>query len=85
VASPSGGFSEPVGRPMIYTKHARQRMRQRNISEGAVEHVTQNASTTFHRPDGCVEYTGEYGGRQLVVVIDERRNPRKLVVTTFWD
>jgi hypothetical protein len=42
----------------IFTAHARDQMRARQVPKAAVYHVVENADDVLERDDGCSEYTG---------------------------
>lgn len=72
--------SPPESSPgLVFTAHARKRMRQRNISEVAVQQVIAYPIRRAPRVDGRTEYIGRYQGRMVEVVVDERANPREVV------
>lgn len=58
-------------------------MASRDISEDAIDYVLVNYHTTLPRRKGGHEYIGEYAGRRLKVVIDDRSRPA-FVVTVHW-
>ena len=56
-------------RHLRYTKHARQRMAERNVTEDQVSKTIQNHHTTYTDPDGNRSYVDQIEGRQIRVVI----------------
>jgi len=74
----------PLGGSMniVYTYHARLRMRQRSISEDEVEAVIGNADTRYTDPDGNPCYVRTISGRRLKVVVEPGSNP-PVVITVM--
>jgi hypothetical protein len=54
---------------LIFTSHARDQMRERQIPEEAVYHVAGDAHVIVERDDGCAEYTGVWAERTIFVVL----------------
>jgi len=74
----------PLDRSMniVYTHHARLRMRQRSSSEDEVEAVIGNADARYTDPDGNPCYVRTISGRRLKVVIEPGSNP-PVVITVM--
>jgi len=88
-------MEDPPRRPprlrerLAYTGHARDQMRQRQVTEADIEFVLANYD--IHRPApsrGAAKpaeiYVGEARGRRLKVYIERGSNPRK-VKTAAWE
>jgi Domain of unknown function (DUF4258) len=72
-----------MGKPR-YSRHARDRMRERSITEGEVEAVL--AHPLIDQPSheiGRRVVSGEVNGRRLTVVVVEGSSPPLIV--TVWD
>lgn len=54
---------------MIYTRHARLRMAQRNITEGKVETVFREYHTALPGRDGATNYYRIIAGRRIRVTL----------------
>ena len=63
---------------LIYTKHARDQMRDRNISRVEVEACWSDHHTTYPDKKGNPIYTGEVKGRRIKVVV-AKENVRKVI------
>ncbi len=62
-----------------YTKHARLRMAQRNISEAEVEEVLSNPSYSYTDKAGNPVHVGYPAGRRIKVVVAKGSNPQKII------
>lgn len=63
----------------MYTAHARDRMRQRQISEGEVETVLADHHTSYPDREGNLIMIGHPGGRRVKVVIAKDSNPPRII------
>lgn len=63
---------------VIFTAHARDQMRERQISEQAVYHVAGDAHVVIERDDGCTEYTGVWAGRTIFLVLCGHEEPYRV-------
>ena len=54
---------------LIFTIHALDQMRTRQIPAVAVHHVIEHADNVLDRDDGCTEYSGTWEGRTILVVL----------------
>jgi len=71
-----------MSRRVVYTKHAHDRMAQRNVTREEVLETILNHHTTFTDPDGNRNYVGHVGGRPIRVVIGGDGVDGDLVVLT---
>lgn len=62
-----------------YTKHARLRMAQRNISEAEVEEGLGNPSYSYTDKAGNPVHVGYPAGRRIKVVVVRGSNPKKII------
>jgi hypothetical protein len=62
-----------------YTKHARLRIAQRNISEAEVEAVLRNPSYSYTDKAGNPVHVGYPAGRRIKVVVAKGSNPQKII------
>ena len=69
---------------LVYSDHARRRMRQRAISEQDIESVVADPDIEHTDENGNPCYVGYPGGRRLRVVIARGSNPR-VVKTAIAD
>lgn len=71
---------------LVYTPHARQRMKQRGITDDDVRRCLANYNQSVTRRDGRTEYQATISGRNLKVVVEIAGNPnnRTVVITTMW-
>ena len=73
-----------------YTSHAKRRMRQRGITEEAVEVVLESPHTSYLATRRSSDesqtaiYVGEYQGRNLRVYVERDTSPIK-VKTAAWE
>ena len=63
---------------LIFTRHARNEMRRRGLSETLVVRVVEDPDSFYDRVDGCTEYLAEVDGRTFEVVVAEG-SPRRVV------
>jgi hypothetical protein len=63
---------------LIFTAHARDQMRARQVPEAAVYHVVENADDVSERDDGCSEYTGVWEGQTIFVVACGEAEPYRV-------
>ena len=70
---------------LVYSYHARQRMRRRNITDGDVRACLRNYHSRIVGGDSIM-YIGDVNGRSLKVVtaIDRDSETEKFVITTVW-
>jgi Domain of unknown function (DUF4258) len=68
-----------VAERVEYTKHARLRMMQRNISEAEVEAVLSNPSYSYTDKAGNPVHVGYPAGRRIKVVVAKGSNPQKII------
>lgn len=71
-------------KPVVYTRHAEERMQERGVTSEQVEAAIRDPHTTL--PDGKslkVKYIGLVNGRNLKVVVDPT-GPENVVVTVAW-
>jgi hypothetical protein len=57
-------------------------MTRRNIPEAVTREIISNADQVLERDDGCIEYTGVWQGRTILVVVCGEAEPYR-VVTVF--
>jgi hypothetical protein len=65
-----------------YTRHARERMRQRGISESEVEHAVRQADIEYADASGNPIYVAHIRGRRIKVVIAKDSTDPRIVITT---
>ena len=63
-----------------YTRHAREQMALRRISEGEIEDVLQGFHTHYYDRNGNDIYVGHPGGRRVKVVVARGGEP-PLIIT----
>jgi len=63
---------------LIFTAHALERMRARQIPETAVYYVVEDADEVLDRDDECAEYTGVWETRRFMVVACGDREPYRV-------
>lgn len=70
---------------IIYSRHARERMAERGITESDVEECLRNYSSCFSSR-GKNTYLGDVNGRTLKVftAVDRDSDTLKFVVSTVW-
>lgn len=75
-----------MGRWLIFTKHVREGMADRNIKKGDVRTAADNHDTTYpgtHKTRETIVKVGTASdGRRLCVVVDAKKE--HLVVTAYW-
>ena len=71
---------DPTRQPPHYTRHARDQMRLRRISEAEVEEVLSRHHTRYRDRRGNDIFVGHPGGRRVKVVIAKESAP-PLVIT----
>lgn len=71
---------------LYYTEHAKDRMKERNISTQEVETCLENHQVSYPNDDeNCVNYVyTSPTGRRIRVVINEKR-PRHRIVISVMD
>ena len=73
------------GRPCVsgpeYSVHARERMRERRISEAEVEDVLTNHHTRYPDREGNAVLIGHPGGRRIKVVVRKDSDPPFIITT----
>lgn len=65
----------------IFPNHARDAMRDHQISEAGVYYVVGDADEILPRHDGRTEYTGTWDGRTFVVIVEDDGE----TVVTLWE
>ncbi|GGU29027.1 DUF4258 domain-containing protein [Lentzea flava] len=70
---------------LVYSYHARQRMRRRGITDSDVRSCLRNYHSRIVGGDSIM-YIGDVNGRSLKVVtaIDRDSETEKFVITTVW-
>lgn len=71
--------------PPTYSRHARERMRQRGISDQEVEHVIQNPELSYPTREGNTILEGTYQGRRIKVIIVRDSDPPHVITTAPRD
>lgn len=69
---------------VILTKHARQRMRSRRISEEAIRKTVQRPDTRSAETDGDTKFTKQYFDRDYHVVAHPLPDQNAWLVKTVW-
>ena len=67
---------------LIFTTHALNQMRARQIPAVAVHQVIEQADNVLDRDDGCTEYSGTWEGMSILVVLcggDELHRVRTVI------
>lgn len=70
-----------------YTKHARERMDERGITDAEVLHCINEHHQSFTRADGKIVYLVEVAGRTLKVVTQPRgsaENRTFVIISVMW-
>jgi len=62
-----------------YTRHARERMAERHISDAEVEDVLANFHTSYTDRDGNPIYIGRSAGRRIKVVAGKASTPPHII------
>ncbi len=75
-----GAPRRPSDKGLYYTKHARDQMQARDISEDEVEAVLRSYHTHYADRNGNDIYVGHPGGRRVKVVVAKNSKP-PLVIT----
>lgn len=70
---------------LVFSRHARQRMRQRGITEGDVRHALGNVTQSVVKVESTT-YLGDVRGRTLKVVVrtSQDADAETFVITTVW-
>jgi len=71
----------------LFSEHAREMMRERNIEESWVSLAMENPDIKEVKEDGSVHYIKaieEYGRRYLRVVVNPQQRPHR-IITLFFD
>ena len=80
--SQKGRAVEWTGRP-VYTRHAREQMAYRQISEYEVETTLSEYHTRYTDPNGNPILIGEVDGRRIKVVVARGSNPPRIITTAY--
>jgi hypothetical protein len=64
---------------LIYTRHARDQMRDRRISEMEVESCWNDHDITYTDKKGNPNYIADVGGRRIKVVVKKQDN--RVIIT----
>ncbi|MBI2141018.1 DUF4258 domain-containing protein [Candidatus Woesearchaeota archaeon] len=64
---------------LVYSKHAKKRLKQRGIAEFEVEHILQHPISIKNLPEGLEEAVGESNNRIIKIVFDRKENYIKIV------
>jgi hypothetical protein len=70
---------------LVYSSHAKRRMKQRGITDSDVRHCLRNYHQRVLSRDSAI-YQADVGGRTLKVMIapDRDTDVEKFVITTAW-
>ncbi len=70
---------------LVFSRHARQRMRQRNITESDVREALGNITQSVVKAEST-SYLGDVRGRTLKVVVrtSQDADVETFVITTVW-
>lgn len=68
-----------------YSRHARDQMRERHISESDVEAVLEHYDTQYADKDGNAILVGDAGSRRIKVVVAKGSNPPFVITTASKD
>ncbi len=64
---------------LTYSKHAKERMAERDISESEVEQVLEAPDIDYHDPKGSPIFVRQIGGRRIKVVVVQGSNPPHVI------
>ncbi len=71
---------------VVYTAHARDRMRRRGVTEQDVETVLNNPLRQEPSHSGGIKTSGMIRGRRLFVVWHKGASgPERIIRTLFWE
>lgn len=80
----SQGVLEAEDKKVVYTRHALERMKQRNISRALVEETVRHADKRIFRKDARIQALKEFPQGVLKVIYTEEET-RFLIITTYWE
>jgi hypothetical protein len=69
---------------IVYTGHALDRMKERNITRPQVEETVRHADRRIFRKDERIQALKEFPQGVLKVIYVEEQT-RYLIITTYWD
>jgi len=69
---------------LIFTRHARQRMAQRAISEEDVREAFAEAAVAAPANEGNQKLISQVSGRKICVVFDDQNNRNIVIISTWW-
>ncbi len=71
---------------IIFTNHARERIRERSFDESAVvETVGKPDSVSAGKQTGTLEYTRKYGVSRVTVIVKENEKNEKVILSCWID
>lgn len=68
---------------IIWTNHARQRSKDRKITENQISETISSPDSTLNNPDGSIELVREYG-KQKVHVVTKLNDKSENVILSCW-
>lgn len=68
---------------IIWTKHAKERNKERKITENWVEQTINSPDKTKFQDDGKTEYRKRFGDQIVTVVATKSREGRYLILSTW--
>lgn len=69
---------------VVFTKHAKERLEQRKISEGMILKAIEMPYRSYAQNDGSTKFICRINGRNVHVVCQSLPEQRKWLVITVW-
>ena len=64
---------------IIYSEHAKKRMKQRDIEDWEIEHIINHLSYTKKSSDGTIVAVGEIKDKKLKIIYTKEENYIKVI------